>query len=179
MVMGPTTTHPAAAVWLKRVIIRHPVAAFLGLVYGLSWPLLPARLPVAERDRRCCPSQITRTPFLPAGRDLRDHPPGLPRHPGHARARQGVRALRRRYTHWRVGLGWYLLALFALPITALVGASLWLGAGPLAAFADRWQLLFTVFLPEALVSVVLDQPPARRGAGPGSCCRGCRSGGDR
>ncbi len=31
------TTHPASASSLKRFIIRHPVAAFLDLVYGLTW----------------------------------------------------------------------------------------------------------------------------------------------
>jgi uncharacterized protein len=69
--------------------------------------------------------------------------------------KEGVRALRRRYTHWRVGIHWYLLALFALPILSLLGASLWLGTGPLEAFADRWELLFSVFLYEALVNVVV------------------------
>ena len=32
-----TTTQPASTSSLKRIIIRHPVAAFLGLVYGLTW----------------------------------------------------------------------------------------------------------------------------------------------
>jgi membrane protease YdiL (CAAX protease family) len=68
--------------------------------------------------------------------------------------REGVRELRRRYTRWRVGIGWYGLALFALPVADLA-ASLWLGVAPLTAFANRWQLLFTVFLPNALVGAVL------------------------
>ena len=39
------TTHPPSASSLKRFIIRHPVAAFLGLVYGLTWLLfLPSNL---------------------------------------------------------------------------------------------------------------------------------------
>jgi membrane protease YdiL (CAAX protease family) len=42
-----------------------------------------------------------------------------------------------------------------LPIAALLGASLWLGAGPLEAFAARWQLLFTTYLPEAVLIAAL------------------------
>ena len=34
-------------------------------------------------------------------------------------------------------------------------ASLWLGTGPLTAFVNGWNLLFTVFLPNALINVVL------------------------
>jgi membrane protease YdiL (CAAX protease family) len=40
-------------------------------------------------------------------------------------------------------------------MSALLGASVWLGTGPLEAFAARWQLLFTAFLPQALVNFVL------------------------
>ena len=39
------TTEPVLTSSLKRFIIRHPVAAFLGLVYGLTWLLfLPSIL---------------------------------------------------------------------------------------------------------------------------------------
>jgi uncharacterized protein len=153
MVTSPTTTHPAAAVWLKRLIIHHPVAAFLGLVYSLSWLLfLPSFL--SQSGIGVVPVAIPITPFLLLAVIF-----GITL-PVYIVTRlsegtQGVRALRRRYTHWRVGLGWYLFALFALPIAMLVGASLWLGLGPLAAFAERWHLLVTVFLPEALISAVL------------------------
>ena len=37
----------------------------------------------------------------------------------------------------------------------MLGAAIWLGTGPLEAFADRWQLLLTVFLSEALVGFFL------------------------
>jgi uncharacterized protein len=148
-----TTPQPAAALSLKRFIIRHPVAAFLGMVYGISWLLfLPSFL--SANGIGVLPFDIPVTPFL-----LLSVIFGLTL-PVYivtrvTRGMEGVRELRRRYTHWRVGIHWYLLALFALPIADLLGASLWLGTAPLEAFANRWQLLFTVFLPEALVGAVL------------------------
>ena len=147
------TTQPGPASSVGRLIHRHPVAAFLVLVYGLSWPLyLPSFL--SESGIGLLPFELSALPAnlvavlvgitLPAYLVTRV-----------TRGAAGVRALRRRYTHWRVGPGWYLLALFAPPVTALLGASLWLGAGPLVAFAGRWQLLLTAFLPQALVGFVL------------------------
>jgi membrane protease YdiL (CAAX protease family) len=148
-----TTTHPAPTSSLKRFIIRHPVAAFLGLVYGISWLLfLPSFL--SQNGIGVLPFAIPVTPFLLLSVIFGLTLPAyiVTRVTG---GREGVRDLRRRYTHWRIGIGWYLLALFALPIADLLGASLWLGTAPLAAFANRWQLLFTVLLPEALVGAVL------------------------
>lgn len=148
-----TTTHPAPGSGLKRFIIHHPLAAFLGMVYGISWLLfLPSLL--SANGLAVLPFEIPVTPFL-----LLSVIFGLSL-PAYivtriTQGREGLRELRRRYTHWRVGLYWYLLVLFALPAADLLAASLWLGAAPLMAFANRWELLFTVFLPDALVGVAL------------------------
>lgn len=148
-----TTAHPALTSSLRRFIIRQPVGAFLTLVYGISWLLfLPSFL--SQNGIGVLPFAIPVTPFL-----LLSVTVGLTL-PAYivtqvTGGREGVRKLRRRYTHWRVSIGWYLLALFALPIADLLGASLWLGTAPLEAFVNRWHLLVTVFLPEALVGVVL------------------------
>jgi membrane protease YdiL (CAAX protease family) len=147
------TPQPASASALKRFIIRHPVPAFLGLVYAISWLLfLPSLL--SQNGIGVLPIEIPAPPFvllsvifgitLPTYIVTRV-----------TEGKEGVRQLRRRYTHWRVGIGWYLLALFALPIADLVTASLWLGTSPLEAFTDRWQLLFTVFLKDALVNAIV------------------------
>lgn len=148
-----TTTHPPPASSLRRLIVHHPVAAFLGMVYAVTWLLfLPSFL--SQNGIGVLPFALPIAPFL-----LLSVIFGLTL-PVYivtrvTRGREGVRELRRRYTHWRVGIGWYLLALFAMPVVDLLGASLWLGTGPLEAFASRWQLLFTVFLPQALVGAVL------------------------
>jgi uncharacterized protein len=138
---------------LTRFTVRHPVAAFLGLVYGISWLLfLPALL--SQLGLGLLPFALPLPPFLLLSVIL-----GLTL-PGYivtrvAEGKEGVRALRRRYTRWRFGLGWYLLALFGLPVADLLGASLWLGAAPLAAFVSQWELLGSVFLPRALINAAL------------------------
>jgi CAAX protease family protein len=148
-----TTSQPTSVSSLKRFIVHHPLVAFLGMVYGISWLLfLPSLL--SQNGIGVLPFAIPVTPFL-----LLSVIFGLT-FPGYivtrvTRGSEGLHELRRCYTHWRVGIQWYGLALFALPIADLLAASLWLGTAPLIAFANRWELLFTVFLPEALVGAVL------------------------
>jgi uncharacterized protein len=154
MLMTTIATAPSAPMSsLRRFIMHHPVAAFLGLVYGISWLLfLPPFL--STTGIGLLPLAIPVAPFLLLSVTL-----GLSL-PAYivtraTRGREGIRDLRGRYTHWQVGIGWYLLALFGLPIADLLGASVWLGAVPLDAFVNRWQLLFTVLLPNALVGTIL------------------------
>ena len=147
------TTQPEPASGIRRLIYRHPVAAFLILVYGISWPLyIPSFL--SESGIGLLPFELSPKPFnllaVIFGLTLSAYIVTRV-----TQGKEGIQELRRRYTHWRVGIGWYLLALFAPPLTALLGAVLWRGTAPLSAFADRWELLFTVFLPAALLNVVL------------------------
>ena len=150
---GTATEQPVPTSSVGRLIQRHPVAAFLALVYGISWPLyvpsflsrsgiglLPFDLNVQYFNILATVFGLTLSAYIVTRV---------------TQGREGVRELRRRYTRWRVRIHWYLLALFALPIAALLGASLWLGTGPLETFADRWELLFTAFLPAALANVAL------------------------
>jgi hypothetical protein len=148
------TTLPApAASPIKGFIIRHPMAAFLALVYGLTWLLfVPSFL--SQDGIGILPVAIPVMPFLLLG-NLVAVTFSAYIVTRLTQGREGVRALRRRYTHWRVGIGWYLVALFALPIADVLAASLWLGTAPLAAFAKGWSLLFSVFLPNALINVAL------------------------
>lgn len=150
---GSATEQPVPASPVARLIQRHPVAAFLGLAYGITWTLfLPPLL--SQSGIGVLPVAIPIMPFLLLGVLV-----GLTL-PVYlvtrvAEGREGLRTLRRRYTRWRVGIGWYLLALLAPPLVPLLGASLWRGTAPLAALADRWALLFTVFLPQALLNAAL------------------------
>jgi membrane protease YdiL (CAAX protease family) len=65
-----------------------------------------------------------------------------------------VRDLLDRSLRWRVGIGWYLLALLGLLFATLLAASAFLGLAPLEAFAQKWPLFFTMFLPGILVPLV-------------------------
>src|SRR3712207_4435505 len=69
--------------------------------------------------------------------------------------KEGVRDLLGRLLRWRVGVRWYLVALFGLPVAMLLGAIPFLGVAPLEALARNWSLLFTVFLPGVLIPFVL------------------------
>ena len=82
--------------------------------------------------------------------------------------RAGVRDLLRRTLRWRVGVGWYLLAILAIPVGALLLAPLFLGTAPLERLPQNWTLLFTEFLPQLLLALVTVQ--FLRGARLGSVC---------
>lgn len=68
----------------------------------------------------------------------------------------GVRDLLRRTLRWRVGIGWYLLAVLAIPVGALLLAPLFLGQAPLQGFGN-WQPLFTAFIPQLMLALVTVQ----------------------
>jgi membrane protease YdiL (CAAX protease family) len=56
---------------------------------------------------------------------------------------------------WRVGIHWYLLILFGVPLLELLGAFAVLGSVPFEDLARNWPLVFTSYLPQALVAVVV------------------------
>jgi membrane protease YdiL (CAAX protease family) len=74
-----------------------------------------------------------------------------------ADGRAGVRDLVRRTLRFRLGIGWYLLAALAVPLSAMLLTPLLLGAAPLAGLLHRWPLLFTAYLPQLLVALVTVQ----------------------
>jgi uncharacterized protein len=61
--------------------------------------------------------------------------------------KEGVRDLLSRMLRWRVGVHWYLIAIFGLPVAMLLAAIPFLGVVPLEVLAQKWGLLLTVFLP--------------------------------
>jgi len=69
----------------------------------------------------------------------------------------GVQVLLSRSLKWRVGVRWYLTALFGLLVAMLLGASIFSGLAPLDALLEKWQLLFTMFLPEVLLPFLFIQ----------------------
>ena len=72
-------------------------------------------------------------------------------------AERGVRDLLRRTLRWRVGVGWYLLAILAIPVGALRLAPLFLGTAPPRTIAANWTLLFAEFLPQLLLALLTVQ----------------------
>lgn len=153
MAVPVATPHPGFTASWTDAIRRRPVAAFLALVYAISWTLfLPPLL--SETGLGVLPVPIPPQPSLLLVTLL-----GLAL-PGYLVTRiadgpTGVATLRRRYLRWRVGLGWYLLAVFGPAAAVLVGATLWLGPEPLRRLAGDWGVLFAGYLPQAALLALL------------------------
>ena len=52
---------------------------------------------------------------------------------------------------WRVGVRWYLIAVFGIPVAYFVAASLVLGTAPLEVLIEEWPFLFTSYLPKVVM----------------------------
>jgi membrane protease YdiL (CAAX protease family) len=68
--------------------------------------------------------------------------------------KDGVLDLAKRSLRWRVGAGWYLIALLVIPIVSVLSASLIYGVGLLQVLVNKWQYVFTLILPDLLIRVV-------------------------
>ena len=133
---------------LRRLVARHPVAAFLVMVYTIN--TAGALSPL-----------LTRRDILPFGLapyDSLGHilgvalPAFLVVAAMHGQA--GVRDLARRSLRWRVGVRWYLIALLGVPVATVLCASVIFGLAPLNALVEKWQLLLTVVLPQLVLLIV-------------------------
>jgi membrane protease YdiL (CAAX protease family) len=65
--------------------------------------------------------------------------------------KEGRRKLFRRYGQWRVGLPWYLLAIFGFPMIFLIIGSIMLGRIPLAEIGANWATFFSPYLIMVLI----------------------------
>jgi uncharacterized protein len=148
MTVPAATRRPDSHSALRRLVARHPVAAFLVMVYAVNTAV--ALVPL-----------LTRRDILPFGLapyDSLGHifgvalPAFLVVAATHGRA--GVRDLARRSLRWRVGVRWYLIALLGVPIGVVLGASVIFGLAPLNALVEKWQLLLTVVLPQLLLLIL-------------------------
>src|SRR6266566_3334804 len=141
----PTATQqPAPLSALRRLVARHPVAAFLLMVYAVNIAVV-------------LPPVLTRHDIWPFGQALSDPlghifgsavPAFLVIAAMHGRA--GVRDLARRCLRWRVGPQWYLFALLSVPVGVVVCASAIFGLAPLHARHGPLKASVIVTLPFAL-----------------------------
>jgi len=147
MSTSTATQQPAPHSALRRLVARHPVAAFLVMAYTVyfAFALPPVRTYLGIFLDQPLWS-VLGTLF---GSAL---PAFLVMAALHGRA--GVHDLARRCLRWRVGVHWYLVALLGLPITVMLAASVIFGLAPLNALVDKWPLLFTVMLPDLLLRIV-------------------------
>ncbi len=80
---------------------------------------------------------------------------------GALEGRTGIVRLLRRYVQSRAGVRWSLLAVFGMPLIAVLAASAFLGSAPLYGVLHHWTLLFTLYVPYALtIGLILGGPLA-------------------
>ena len=151
---GTTTTpRPATPPLLKRMVIDHPLVAFFVLAFLGGWlVLLPTVL--FESGFGLIPIDIpapaVMLSFIPAA--MVGPALGAFVVTRMVEGKQGTRQLlRRRIRRWRVGVQWYLIAVFGVPPVYFLAASLVLGTAPLEALIEDWPFLFTSYLPKVVM----------------------------
>ncbi len=144
---------------LNRLIARHPIAAFLLMVYAITWIIfLPAVL--QGRGLLALPVELSEgLAFNAVVSFATIFGVALPAFlvTAATSGKEGVRDLLRRVFRWRVGARWYLAALFGLLGGMVLGASVFQGPASLEALAEKWPLSFTMFLPEVLLPFLFIQ----------------------
>ena len=140
---------------LKRWITRHPVLSYLVVAYVVSWiifviPLL-SRSGIGVLGFDAPPVEV----FILAVAVF-----GLAGSAFLVTAivdgRPGVRTLASRYIRVRVGIQWYLFAVFGLLATALIGTMVVYGFAPLVALAHQWPLLIAYLMQVILVTALVN-----------------------
>jgi membrane protease YdiL (CAAX protease family) len=137
---------------LKRPVVRNPVAAFLLMLYFIAWTVF---LPVVLQARGllALPVDLSEGLAFDAVTSLASIlGVSLPAFIVTAAisGKVGVRELLRRCLRWRVGIVWYLAALFGLLAVMVLVGSVLSDPAPLEVLIERWPLIFTLFLPEVL-----------------------------
>jgi membrane protease YdiL (CAAX protease family) len=140
-----TTATPSRTIATTGTSSVFPLVAFFALAYALSWLILvPAGLGLLPDSADIL---AWLAPFGPAVAAF-----VVTALTG---GRPAVGQLLRRMVQWRVGIHWYLLILFGVPLVELLGAFAVLGSVPLDDLAKNWPLIFTSYLPQVLVAVVV------------------------
>lgn len=148
-------TPSAASSSLKQWIVRHPVLAYLVLAYGVSWAIF--LVPLLSKSRiGLLPYDIpTVLPFVLLASAL-----GLTGSAFTVTAlvdgRVGVRALASRLVRWRVGIQWYLIAFFGLPLVAILGISVGYGLAPFQALPHQGTALISYVVQVVLAAALVN-----------------------
>ena len=126
---------------IRSLVTRHPVAAFLVLVFAITGVLAGLPLPelmygALENILGAAVPAFVVTAIVGG--------------------RAGLRDLVSRSLRWRVPLRWYAVSLLALPTALLLLAPALYGTDPLEALTENWPLLFTSFLPTLAFMVVFN-----------------------
>src|SRR5918997_3498187 len=136
---------PNSSSSLRGVEARHPVTSFLIMAFVIGWGGMLPLLLSESGPVTVVPIELPRQPFVAI---LSIFGLALPAFLVTAATdgKDGVRELLGRILRWRVGVHWYLIALFGLLLVTLLGAVPFFGLGPIEELAQKWELLFTLYL---------------------------------
>ena len=137
---------------LKRLVTGYPLTAFFALAFLGGWTVL---LPTVLFESGFgfvpidIPAPAIMLSFIPAA--MVGPALGAFVVTRMVEGKQGTRQLLRRILRWRVGVQWYLIAVFGVPPVYFLAASLVLGTAPLEALIEDWPFLFTSYLPKVVM----------------------------
>src|SRR5438270_2336621 len=152
-----TTVQSVTSSPLKRLISRHPLLAYFVIAFVGSWvSLLPIALSRGVNGLGLLPYTLPDSAFNIGGILFTFAGPALASLVVTAiiSGRAGVGQLLRRCVQWRVGIGWYLIALFSFLLVYLLGYSIFLGVNLPLALLAHLPLLLTVFLPQGVLIIL-------------------------
>jgi membrane protease YdiL (CAAX protease family) len=139
-VLNPTSK--ARSVPEKSLLARHPLLSFFMLAIVISWII-------------ALPSLLFGTPFKPFQTAGAYGPLLAAVMVSAAMGRDELKSLFSRMTNFRFGLGWYLLAISGYVLLYLLVAGL-LGAPLMQSLAEKWTLIFTLYLPALFTSYLVN-----------------------
>jgi uncharacterized protein len=130
---------------LRGVVARHPVTSFLIMAFVIGWGGMLPLLLSESGPVTVVPIELPWQPFVAI---LSIFGLALPAFLVTAATdgKDGVRELLDRIFRWRVGVHWYLIALFGLLLATLLCAIPFFGLAPIEELAQKWELLFTLYL---------------------------------
>ena len=161
-----TTSQPVTSSPLKRLISAHPLVAYFVIAFAGTWAfLLPFALSRGVNGLGLLPFTLPDIAFFIAFILAALAGPALASLTVTAitSGKAGVGLLLRRCVQWRVGIGWYLIAIFGFFLIYLVGYSVFLGVNLPLALLVKWTLIFTVFFPQAVFIILTGVVRGRTG----------------
>lgn len=136
------------SVWMR----QHPIVAYFSIAFAITWAL---HMPMAlgKQGLGIFPYEVPEALFVIlfilgaiAGPTL-----GAFLVTNALDGKEGRRKLFRRYGQWRVGLPWYVLAIFGFPMIYLIAGSVALGRVPLIEMAANSGTFFSPYLIAVLI----------------------------
>jgi membrane protease YdiL (CAAX protease family) len=152
-----TTSQPVTNSVLRRLIYNHPLVAYFVIAFVGTWAcFLPFALSRNTNGLGLLPFSIPDGALLVAFVFAAPAGPALASLVVTAitSGKAGVKQLLRRCVQWRVGVGWYLIAIYGFLLIYLVGYSIFFGMNLTLALLIKWPLIFTVFFPQVAFTIV-------------------------